>query len=1359
MARTSAVILTLLCAFPAPLHAGRYPASGTQTFESYAIGATNLGDGTAISSNNGVASVQANGFGKGLMLTRDGTGGTLGSFKVPDLDPGREMAAFDATFTVRMTAGGTPADGWSLNVGPIPAGDGGGEGGYAMNNGLVIAWDTYDNGNDTPSIEVYANGVSVGNVPQSFIYDIMPRTVAVHWDSAGLDVTYNGVVIFNNLATPGFVPQAGYTFAFSGRTGGATQDTVLDDLVLATTPVAPLLTGGPVISEFLASNQNGIEDENGDQPDWIEIYNGQNASVNLNGWFLTNAAAVPNLWALPAITLAPYEYRLVFASAKNRADPAYPLHTSFTLQKESGYVALVRPDLSVASSFTYGAQFDDISYGILGNGASYTTGFLATPTPGLKNSGDQAANGPAEDVVVLKVATPANLPTSGGLFATTFAVTFQSPVAAGAVIRYTLDNTAPSSGSPQWTSGQSFTIAGTTTLRARVFAPAALPGAVSSRTWIQLDSSLANYHGSGSVFSSHLPVLVLDSFGFPVDAYTDPGQARPYRLSYAILLDRDPALAAPNTNRALLTGKVDFQGRCGTHVRGESSSGFPQKSYAWELWDNDNNDKKSALLGMPSESDWVLYGPYTDKTMIRDYLAYSTLRAARGDAGGMRTRFVEVFFNQHGGSVTADDYLGVYVLVEKIKRGKDRVDIQNLPTLATDAATITGGYIFKHDKPGIGNSTWSTATYGIGFQGDDPEALNSTQLNYINSYLNTFESVLASQNFANTSTGYPAYIEPDTFIDNQWWVEICKQIDGYRLSAYFAKDRAGKIRALPIWDYNLSLGNADYLDGYNPPNWYYAELGGSDYFWYPQLHADPNYEQRHWDRYWELRRSTWGTPGVPGVTGNVLTTIDGLVSELTNGNTTPVTNSMAALPPLQENAAMRQYRKWPILGNYVWPNAPGYGSRVYFNSNGNATTGEVDWMKNWLTQRLAWIDDQNTTGTLIYRPPNFSNYGGHVAVGTMVTISAYAGTAPGGYSYAAGTLYFTTDGSDPRASGGGIAGTAYGSPLTLNHSTTVRARLYHAGRWSPVTTANFTVNAAAASAANLVVSEFCYHPVAPAPGSAEYNAGYTSSNDFEYVELLNVSAGDVDLTGVSISGGITFSFASTPPGLLVLAPGARILVVGNLTPFLMRYGSGLTGKIAGSYTGHLGNSGDTIVLLAAGGQTIASVSYLPTDPWPVAAGTLGYSLVLNNPAPGAAYAAANWRASAQPGGTPGAAAGPAFSGNPNGDTDRDGQSDFLEYALGSSATSSASVNRPVCSLQSFTVAGHADNYLTLSYRRNNAADGVNYFVEYSENLTTWTNATTWVSTTQNTDGTSTVLSRANVPQGVGRQFLRLRVTP
>ncbi|MDB6079520.1 MAG: hypothetical protein JWO82_3267, partial [Akkermansiaceae bacterium] len=592
-------------------------------------------------------------------------------------------------------------------------------------------------------------------------------------------------------------------------------------------------------------------------------------------------------------------------------------------------------------------------------------------------------------------------------------------------------------------------------------------------------------------------------------------------------------------------------------------------------------------------------------------------------------------------------------------------------------------------------------------------------------------------------------------------VEIAKQIDGYRISTYFYKDRNGKINCGPIWDYNLSLFNANYNGGDSHTGWYYSQLGSSDYFYWPRLQQDPNYMIRHWDRYWELRRGMFATD-------TLLNYIDGLASELVDGSSTPVTNSMASQSPLLESPAMRHYRKWPVLGTYLWPNPDNYGARTKFwNGPGlnpltyTSSDSEVDAMKSFLKLRLAWIDDQNYVGSTIYRPPVFSQSGGNVEAGTPLAISNYTGTPPAGFTYATGgTIYYTSDGSDPRGSNGSPVGTAYTGALSLDHSATVSARLFAGGNWSPVTTASFAVNASPASAANLVISEICYKPLAPAPGSPEYVAGYTSGNNFEYVELLNVSGGDVDLAGCHFGSGISFDFTTVSAPKLILSPGQRVVLAGNLDAFVMRFGGTAAAKVIGVFGGNLNNSGETVTLFAANDLVIASVSYGTAAPWPVEAFNSGFSLVLNNAIPNATYTEADFRPSVQAGGTPGTAAGPAFTGTPLADSDGDGTVDLIEYATGSLANDNASVFQPTVSEITVGTGATATRHLALSFRRSIAADGVACRVEVSDNLSTWSSAAgavTWVSNTNNGDGTLTCIWRAKAPIGPVRQFMRLSV--
>ncbi len=1004
-----------------PLSAGTYPASGTQNF-TYANGATpgtgTWNDGSALSSTPAgdppapVASVQGN----ALRLTADGVFNTVTSFKLPEIDPGRDLSALTVNFTLKLLAGGTAGNGLTVCFGTIPEDDGDGELGFGLPGGLEVAWETFIDtaeGETQGEIVVYANRERVASYPRTFPSDTTFRPVVVQWNAAGLTLKWDGVDLATNLPVPGFAPQVGDRVAFTARTGAAAaQEIAIDALRVTTTPATNIDTGGPIISEFVADNNDSYEDEDLEANDWLELHNGSSSAAPMEGWHLTDDPANLTKWTLPAFNLAANGYRVIFASGKDRATASGTLHTNFSIGKDGGYLALVRPDLTIASEYNYPVQVEDVSYGEIGT--ARRRGFLETPTPGTKNISLVADGPPAEDVVFSR---------PGGLLATATPVSLAiaAPAAPGAVVRFSLTQALPTELSAAYEAPME--IASTLTVRARVFAPGRLPGPVSSRTFLKLDSTLTNYNNSGQVFSSNLPVIVMDSHGVNVDGTTNPAAARPFRPTYTVVLAPDPV-----TGRASLAGPVDFQGRSGTHVRGESSSSFDQKSYAWETWNNKDQDKDEAILGLPAESDWVLHGPYSDKTLMRNYLVYSTFQDTRADWFSPRTRFVEVFFNQQANQpVSYSDYKGIYLLVEKIKRTRNRLNVAKLNSLVSSQPTVTGGYIFKKDKASLGTSRWTTSR-GVELQSSTPDTFTTPQLNYLRTYVNSFESALHGANFTSPTTGYARWIDVPTFIDWQWAVEIPKQIDGYVFSTYFHKDRQGLMRAGPLWDFNISLGNANYAEGEHSTGWNYdasrtAVLSGQ--LWFPRLHADPDYRVATFDRYWELRRGQWGNEAIQG-------RIDAATTLLCDGLDTPITNNT---PTSVLSPAARHYRKYRILGQAPWPNPSSATTRTTFQA-------EVNYMKTWIAERLAWMDNQFALGSTAGRPPVMTRTDAPGGA-AQITLAPHAGVEPG-YHFPSGTIYYTTDGSDPRP-----ADTA----LPTVQSTTVLAE-YGQASWLVPTAAN-----------------------------------------------------------------------------------------------------------------------------------------------------------------------------------------------------------------------------------------------------------------------------------------------------------------
>jgi len=784
---------------------------------------------------------------------------------------------------------------------------------------------------------------------------------------------------------------------------GSNTTSNFDPVFIAGIVPAQEVTSGPIISEFLTDNGEGIEDEDGNKPDWLELYNGTDAALDLTGWALTNAVGTPKKWLFPAgTTLQPYEYKLVFASSKNRTGPV--LHTNFNLSKSSGYVALVRPDGSAASAYTYGAQSEDISYGVMG--VAMTRGFLATPTPGVANFGVQSPNGPAADVV---------FSAASGVFGAPFQLTLSLPAGASGTIRYTTDLSEPLETSAIYTAP--VTVTNSTTVRARVFHTDYLPGFIGNRHFIRMGANVTeSYRTSGQPFQSNLPVLVLDSFGVNVDANTS--QSAPYRTTLA-------ALYEPNatTGKTSLGSAPNMVLRGGTHVRGQSSAGFPQRQYAWELWrDHVDEDEKVSLLGMPEGADWVLHAPWNDKSLMRNALAYGLARDWAGSGAGMRTRFVEVFFNQAGTTLDFADYRGVYVLVEKIKRDAERVDVEELTPLATD---ITGGYIFSKDKAPYDNGFSTTTTSAWGSQPLDmvePGTPTGAQLNYLRTYMNGFEAALSGANFADPATGYAAYIDPTSFQDWHLMAEFARQTDAYQNSNYFHKKRGQKVKALPVWDFNLSFANNSETEtggsaqpGQGPSEgWHWIRLfddwlgqkGASHYPWFPRLFQDPEFRRGYWDRWWEKRAGVMADSAISA-------RVDGMALQLTAGLTAPVTNGTGTWPnstPSVESPAGRHFSRWQILGSYVWTTPIGWQDRTTYGH-------EVALLRQWLQGRLEWMDTQSMATTpntiagavpsIVARPPRIISSGG----GSFDLVNPNQDAA---------SVFYTIDGPDPRDAGGAV---------------------------------------------------------------------------------------------------------------------------------------------------------------------------------------------------------------------------------------------------------------------------------------------------------------------------------------------------
>ncbi|MEY2882172.1 MAG: hypothetical protein RLZZ15_4552, partial [Verrucomicrobiota bacterium] len=965
--------------------------------------------------------------------------------------------------------------------------------------GLVVNFDTFQNATTDPrSIEVFADAHSVGNFLAAnlpggnFTYDQNFRTVTLHWDAtAGLDLTYDGIAIFTRLPTPGFIPTVGCNFAFNAATGGSTEDVFIDDLAITTvtTPVAPVVTGVVVIEELLAENTTGLEDEDLDKSDWIDLYNGTAAAVSIAGWRLdyTGANLPPVRYTLPNLTIPAFGHQIVFASGKNRFTNVRP-HTQFTLQKEGGTLTLVRADgVSVAHTITYGPQQDDVSFG--GIGAAQTPGYLEVPTPGATNTGRRAAGRRLGAPVFFQGGVVPQTDQPSAVISAALSLGLQLPAGSppGAEIRYTLNTAEPTETSTLYTAPLDITAGAC--VKARVFAPGFLPSKTGNRAFIWLAGGAdtnattllnvaTNYNASGQPFSSTLPVIVLDSYLRNVDGLTNPAGLRPYRFTQAAIYD-----VKPGTNRASFANAPDLVVRGGTHVRGQSSSGQAERPYALEFWKEDEDeDRNEPLLGMPSNSDWVLQSLTLDKSLMRNYLMQQAMLDANGPGAGIRCRYVEVFFNQGNTTLDYADYRGVYLLMEKPSRGKERVDIAKLNDSMSAPALISGGYIFKNDKTPYErqiNAASNAAVPGSSRDYDiaDPEPVTTVQANALIAWLNSMTTALASPDFANPASAnyYGKWIHERSFLDKTLWYELCKEVDAYTFSYYFSKDRNGPMTAFPFWDVDRSLGNSNY--GYSNSSfgakWWVA---GSNYTYYSRLHADPEFNDRYWNRWTALRRSHFARD-------TLFNRIESVYAQLTDGSRADIVNAANATTMAIQVPVARHYRKYPNLG------VNSFGGGQTGQANRTTWRQEVDALKSWIAERLEWMDGSpqvvNTTTLADRLKPT----------DLLDAVSArpqFGGNVPTGFQFrlhnpnpAGGTTYYTIDGPDPRQ----VGGTLDPAALTATTGTVANTTVLTAGQtWKWLLPAA----APAADAAGLPWTAAAYADAAWAAGAAPLGYGETT---------------------------------------------------------------------------------------------------------------------------------------------------------------------------------------------------------------------------------------------------------------------------
>lgn len=797
-------------------------------------------------------------------------------------------------------------------------------------------------------------------------------------------------------------------------------------------------------------------------------------------------------------------------------------------------------------------------------------GYFLAPTPGFPN---------AESA--LPAVAPEPDPTvDSGAFADATFVEIPAP-SPETQIRYTLDGLEPTERSALYTGP--IEIAQTTVLKAKAYRPGYVPSATANRLYLKVHPTLLS-------FTSNIPIVFVVTKGTTIGSNCGEG---PYYPGYFV------AFAPGTDGRARLTDPPHVAEQAAFRKRGSSTCGFAKFAFNIEFKESFDPDKRWSqsqrhdplgrakdvkIFDFPADSDWVMHGGNNfDRSMLRNPIAYwMSLQVGQWAA---RSRFVECYMVNTSAPAAAASthYFGVYAFMEKNKQHPERIDVESLGPANNSEPEIRGGYILRRDRVGSGEVSTSAGGYG-GLVYVHPKFPSTTQNQWFTAHLNKVIQSL------NPNIGSQ---EDTDLIDVQGWIDhhiLCwypKNVDAFRLSGYFFKPRYGPMVMGPVWDYDRTMGCSDDGRASDPTGWNNSASGdgGTQYFaaggmgsWYSFLFqsqpptGDSPWAKAYRARWRELRRG-------PLRTENILGQIDAWANEL------------------KVEAADRNYKRWP-----QWPPRGGFA-------------GEVNLLKNWLSQRAAWIDSQ------FIEPPAISPPGGLVAAGTKVTLSSPDGS-----------VYYTVDGTDPKTTSGGVASGAvlYAAPVTVSDKVKIRARVRigTTTTWSNLAEAVFYTSVPA-----LAVTEIMYN------GGARPGDTYSVSA-YDFIELHNFGAAPVDLRGMSFVRP-RFDFANS--AIQTLGPGEHLVLGYNLAGLRERYGD--LPNLAGQFGSSLSDTRLTIELVGSLGEPVLQAKY--EDSWYPETDGQGYSLVLVDPKsdPATWITKEAWKPSAEIGGSPGRADGPVVVPN------------------------------------------------------------------------------------------------------------------
>lgn len=1055
-----------------------------------------------------------------------------------------------------------------------------------------------------------------------------------------------------------------------------------------------------------------VEEMRAEFVDWIELSNNGASAIDLTGWSLTDSEGDLRKWTFPPGTTIPAEgHLLILADDLDTTGliPVY-LHANFKLDSGGEYLALVDDFGVLRTEFAGGfpRQLDFYSFGIPLGGGDFA--YLSEPSPGAANGG------PAFTAVVEKpdFDTPSGFHTGP----VTLGITTATP---GATIRYTTDGTEPTlENGIDYVSSLSLSRINSRTahsIRARAF----LDGAISSKT--KSGSFLVSQ--SSNIISAPALLFTADtdrSFTKPYGVlsieggvYVDSQWEGVNKGDYNMARERGRAFERPAFIEFYAANSTQgFREDAGLRMAASNYSRPRMTLNGIENspWATNSRDKPSFNLYFRDEyEDSSVTYPIFGEDYPVDTFEQLRPRAGKNDINNphIKDEVMRRLFLDMGNVGSRGVFNSLYL------NGEWKGFYNTCERLREP--------FFQAHYPGSGE--WDirqagNADGGLAEGDNDAWAELNTRLQAanVNSQSN-WESALELVDPVAMADYFLLNIYGATWDwpQNNWASARERSADGrYRYYMWDAEGAFGHPRRTgnsnsnkPV---NYNIITEDLLDQSDSTSQMFQRLERWPEF--RLILADRIH--KHFFNGGTLDDSSPNTSKVKEVIDNAISEFSPLLDERSN-----------------ETVDTEFWRYWSAAGS---------SRRSYLLGPNDEQFRDAGYWPNTA-------------------PPNYSQYGGEVSNGFQVTM--FGGT---------GTIYYTLDGSDPRDFGNavGAGALAYVSPVSLPQSVVmVKSRLRSlGGEWSALTEAEFKVGLVQPNSSNLVVSEIHYHP-AP-PNTDELAAGFSDPDDFEFIELRNIGNQTLDLTDLSFTDGISFTFAE---GLVTsLAPNASVILVRSFDAFRQRYGNGFETLLAGQYGGGLSNGGEQIVIETSAG-VVRDFIYDDSDPWPACADGDGISLLLADPASNPDHTlAASWVGSAQVGGFPGGAPRPltydewqsyVFSaGEPSGssdDPDGDGLPNLVEFFVGSlPGENDAATHAPRASITEVD----GEDFLTFSFFQVLGQDSVVGFVEVSSNLNGWSSDSADIEeilpSVSNANGSVTRTFRVPTPVSDSvKQFLRLRV--